>query len=181
MENKRVLALGMVIVVAMGQTAFAASDGTADSKADSGNMSGMAMDDGDNQMGMMGGDMMPMMQRMMKMHASMIGGQGSTMEMMDRDIMTTMLSGGQPHEMPAQMAEKMREFDTDSDDELTLDEFEALHMSVIRARMVDRFQPLDADGNGKISQEEMEDAGARMSKMKGTSSGSDAEGHHDSE
>ncbi|KJZ22832.1 calcium-binding protein [Tritonibacter mobilis] len=141
----------------------------------------MAMGDGDKQMGMMDGNMMPMMQRMMKMHASMMGGQGSMMEMMDRDMMTTMLSGSQPHEMAAQMAEKMREFDADSDDELTLDEFEALHMSVIRARMVDRFQHLDADGNGQISQDEMEDAGMRMSKMKGTSSRTDMEGHHDSE
>lgn len=181
MENKRILALGVVIAVGMGQTALAESDGTADSKADSGNMSDMAMGDGDKQMGMMGGNMMPMMQRMMKMHASMMGGQGSTMEMMDRDMMSTMMSGGQPHEMATQMAEKMREFDADSDGALTLDEFEALHMDAMRARMVDRFQHLDADGNGQISQDEMEDAGTRMSKMNGTSTGTDMEGHHDSE
>ena len=47
MENKRILALGVVIAVGMGQTALAESDGTADSKADSGNMSDMAMGDGD--------------------------------------------------------------------------------------------------------------------------------------
>ena len=70
MENKRILALGVVIAVGMGQTGFAASDGTADSKPDSGNMSGMTMGDGETQMVMMGGDMMPMMQRMMKLHAS---------------------------------------------------------------------------------------------------------------
>lgn len=103
------------------------------------------------------------------------------MGMMDRDMMSTMMSGGQPHEMAAQMSEKMREFDANSDGALTLDEFEALHMDAMRARMVDRFQHLDADGNGQISQDEMEDAGTRMSKMNGTSTGTDMEGHHDSE
>lgn len=181
MKNKRILALGVVISVGMGQTAFAESDGTADSKADSGNMPGMTMGDGETQMVMMGGDMMPMMQRMMKLHASVMDGQGSMMGMMDRDMMSTMMSGGQTDEVPAQMAGRLREFDADSDGALTLDEFEALHISVIRARMVDRFQHLDADGNGQISQDEMEDAGTRMSKMNGTSTGTDMEGHHDNE
>ena len=181
MKKQEIIALGVVIAVGMAQTAFAESDGAADSKPDSGNMSGMAMGDGDNQMGMMGGDMMPMMRKMMKMHAAMMGGQGNMMGMMDRGMMSTMMSGGQPHEMAAQMSEKMREFDANSDGALTLDEFEALHMDAMRARMVDRFQHLDADGNGQISQDEMEDAGTRMSKMNGTSTGTDMEGHHDSE
>jgi len=178
MTNTKILALGLVISVGVSQAAFADSEGAHDSKADKGKMPGTAMGDGDKLMGMMGGDMMPMMQKMMKMHASMMRGKGG---MMDRDMMSTMMSGGQPHEMPAQMAEKMREFDADSDGALTLSEFEALHMSAVRARMVDRFQHLDADGDGQITQEEMEDADTRMSKMKDTSGDTDTEGHHDSD
>ena len=125
-----------------------------------------------------GSDDMPMA-RMMGGGCPMMGMMGRGM--MDRDMMGMMMPDGNPENMAPHMAVKMQEFDADSDGALTLEEFEALHTNAVRDRMVDRFQHLDADGNGQISQDEMEDAGTRMSKMNGTSIGTDMEGHHDSE
>jgi len=172
-----------------------------------GNTPGMPMGDGDMQSGMMGGDMMKMMQNMMKMHASMMGGQGGMMGgqggmmggqggmmggqggmmggqggmmgIMDRDMMAMMMPNGGPQNMPADLSAKLGEFDADADGALTLEEFEAFHMSVVRDRMVDRFQHLDADGDGQISQNEMETAGTRMGAMQNKKGGSDAKVHHD--
>ena len=46
-------------------------------------------------------------------------------------------------------------FDADGDGTLTIAEFEALNSSLVRDAMVDRFQYLDADGDGNVSPEEM--------------------------
>ena len=203
MTNKRILALCVLTSFGISQAAFADTDAAAETKSDEGSMSGMAMGegntpgmpmgDGDMQSGMMGGDMMKMMQNMMKMHASMMGGQGGMMGgqggmmggqggmmgIMDRDMMAMMMPNGGPQNMPADLSAKLGEFDADADGALTLEEFEAFHMSVVRDRMVDRFQHLDADGDGQISQNEMETAGTRMGAMQNKKGGSDAKVHHD--
>ena len=131
--------------------------------------------------GMMGGrgGMMGGQGGMMGGQGGMMGGQGGMMGMMDRDMMAMMMPNGGPQNMPADLSAKLGEFDADADGALTLEEFEAFHMSVVRDRMVDRFQHLDADGDGQISQNEMETAGTRMGAMQNKKGGSDAKVHHD--
>lgn len=45
-------------------------------------------------------------------------------------------------------------FDADDDKALSLAEYEALWLDAMQDRMVDRFQHLDADGDGKVTAEE---------------------------
>lgn len=178
MANRNIFALCVLITAGLSQTAFAESHVSGATQPDTDAMSNMTMGDGTAQTGMMGGDMMSMMQNMMKMHASMMGGRGGMMGMMDRDMMAMMMPGGDPQNMPAHMGVKLREFDADANGALSLEEFEALHMSAVRARMVDRFQHLDADADGQITQQEMDAAGTRMGAMQSTSDESGAGGHH---
>ncbi len=127
---------------------------------------------------MMDGDhherMMPMMHAMMQMHAGgmkgpMMGGAGGIgMDMMDRDMMGLMMQGSMSDmPMDAMMRSRMGEFDGDSDGGLSLDEFESLHGAMLHGRMVDRFQHLDADGDGIVSETEIDDAGSRMNSATG--------------
>ena len=50
--------------------------------------------------------------------------------------------------------ERLAKFDTDSDQRLTLEEYQALWMDAMRERMVDRFQHLDDDGDAVVTLEE---------------------------
>lgn len=50
--------------------------------------------------------------------------------------------------------ERFAKFDTDSDGELSLQEYEALWLDAMRSRMVDRFQNLDDDGDAAVTTEE---------------------------
>jgi Ca2+-binding EF-hand superfamily protein len=108
-------------------------------------------------------DTMGMMQRM---HGSMmgggitggmgpIGGMGpmglGLMQMFDADGDTT----ATPEEMGAQLQAKLTEYDSDGDGTLSIAEFETLHSAMFRETMVDRFQYLDADGDGAVTAEEM--------------------------
>ena len=116
-----------------------------------------------------------MMQMMMRMHAGMMSGGmmggGGGMGMM-------MGNGGNPG-MTGPMGPMMGKFDTDGDGAvspeeargqlqamhssfdangdgtLSIEEFELLHSAMIRDSMVDRFQHLDADGDGKVTAGEM--------------------------
>ena len=58
-------------------------------------------------------------------------------------------------EADAQLRAMHETFDADGDGTLTIAEFEALNSSLVREAMVDRFQYLDADGDGQVSPEEM--------------------------
>jgi len=60
---------------------------------------------------------------------------------------------------------RLEEFDADGDDTLSIDEFERLHSAAIRELMVDRFQHLDADGDGQVTQDEMNGPIDRMSRF----------------
>ncbi|MBA5775517.1 hypothetical protein H2509_00080 [Stappia sp. F7233] len=53
------------------------------------------------------------------------------------------------------MLARLAEFDADKDGSLSLSEFEVLHAAVTRETTVDRFQHLDADGDGRITEVEM--------------------------
>lgn len=54
------------------------------------------------------------------------------------------------------VAAKRAEFDADADGALSLAEFEALWLDFERGRMVDRFQHLDEDGDGRVTVDELE-------------------------
>ncbi|MCA0871396.1 calcium-binding protein [Seohaeicola saemankumensis] len=141
---------------------------------------------------MMGGDhhamMQTMMKMMMQMQMQMHGGmmQGGMMQggmspdtrngMMDRDMMG-MMSGAMMGSAGADndgdgsvSAEEAHEFmqfmhqnaDKDGDGVVTLEEFESMHSMMMRDAMVDRFQHLDADGDGKITGSEMTAPADRM-------------------
>jgi len=131
---------------------------------------------------MMGGDhhekMMPMMHAMMQMHsgntadARMGALRGTGMGMMDQDMMGMMLQDAMSDQpMDAMMRSSMGEFDGNSDSVLSLDEFESLHSAMFRDRMVDRFQHLDADGDGIVTEAELEDTGSRMDALRGMGTG----------
>jgi len=53
-------------------------------------------------------------------------------------------------------------FDTDGNGSLELKEFQALWMEVMRARMVDRFQRLDDDGDAKVTASEFAKRSTRL-------------------
>jgi Ca2+-binding EF-hand superfamily protein len=57
---------------------------------------------------------------------------------------------------------RLHEFDADNNGSLSLDEYQALWMSVMRERMVDRFQAHDDDGDGQITVEEFAEPFDRM-------------------
>jgi len=58
--------------------------------------------------------------------------------------------------------ERFGKFDADSDQSLTLGEYEQLWLDAMRERMVDRFQDLDADGDGKVTAEEFQQPFAKV-------------------
>lgn len=58
-------------------------------------------------------------------------------------------------EARAQLQKILEENDTDGDGSLSISEFENFHSRLIREKMVDRFQHLDADGNGAVTAEEI--------------------------
>ncbi|KHQ52005.1 EF-hand domain-containing protein [Mameliella alba] len=107
-------------------------------------------------MGMMGIDL-PMMGRM-PMMGGMYGGLG---RMLDEDGDGTVT----PEEVRSGLDGLRTEYDANGDGWLSIDEFEALHSALIRESMVDRFQYLDADGDGHITEEEMQAPAALMDHM----------------
>ena len=48
-------------------------------------------------------------------------------------------------------SERLAAFDSNSDGQLTIEEYEALWIDAMRERMVDRFQDLDADGDSVVT------------------------------
>ena len=58
--------------------------------------------------------------------------------------------------------ERLKQFDADQNGALSLDEFEGLWLDFVRERMVDRFQSLDDDGDGQVTQAEID---RRLSQM----------------
>ncbi|MFD1157661.1 EF-hand domain-containing protein [Roseovarius aestuarii] len=83
---------------------------------------------------------------------SMKGMMGGAMQkMLDADGDGTVT----PEEASAQLQAKLKQYDADASGTLSISEYEALHSAMIREMMVDRFQHLDADGNGQVTPEEM--------------------------
>ncbi len=179
MTNAKTIVLSALILAGFSLAAVADTDHISDSDPETGSMTGMDManDDAPMRMGSNGADMdrAAMMQMMMQMHGSMMDRGSDQMGMMDRDMMAMMMPADGPSDnIAAHMGAQLRGFDADQDGTLTLSEFEALHMSTQRDRMVDRFQHLDADADGQITPAEIEAAGTRLETM----NMQDTTGHH---
>ncbi len=100
------------------------------------------------------GHMVHMMQEHMKMMGAMMDGGKMGPEFMN---MLDMNSDGKttPEEARTLLQKVLNESDLDGDGTLSIGEFETFHSRMIREKMVDRFQHLDADGNGAITAEEI--------------------------
>jgi Ca2+-binding EF-hand superfamily protein len=121
--------------------------------------------------GMMKGHMMQMMQRMhatkgYHMGKNMMGNHmgnkmmGHNMKVFDTDENGSIT----PEERRNGLLAELKKYDTDSDGTLSIAEFETLHSAHIRNKMVDRFQALDEDGDGKVSEAEMTAGAKKMEK-----------------
>ena len=60
------------------------------------------------------------------------------------------------------MTARMQAHDGDGNGTLSIEEFEALHSGLIRETMVDRFQRLDANGDGEVTQGEVSSSAMNM-------------------
>lgn len=105
-------------------------------------------------MGMMSGGGMPMM-----------GGQrGKVMiDLLDQDGDGTVTAD----EARTSLDGLLSDYDSDGDGTLSISEFESLHSALIREMMVDRFQHLDADGDGEITASEMRAPADHIAAMQG--------------
>ncbi len=114
--------------------------------------------------GMMGGGMMQMMERMHGLMNS--GGMGSGMGagMMGGGMMSSGMQQAfdtdkdgsvSPEELRNGLLVELKAQDADGDNALSIEEFEVLHSARIRNQMVDKFQNLDANGDGLVTEAEM--------------------------
>ncbi|MFV1878088.1 EF-hand domain-containing protein [Nioella sp.] len=159
MKRTTLLAAIAVTTAAVGGAALADANHGHGGQADVTQVSGPMQNSGPGMMGMMGG-MGGMMDMMRQMHGGMMGGGmmggmgpmgGSMMQMFDSDGDGTVTA----EEMHARLQAQLAEYDSDGDGALSIAEFETLHSAMIREMMVDRFQHLDADGDGSVTSEEM--------------------------
>jgi hypothetical protein len=130
-----------------------------------GAMPGMGMMGGQMGMGMMG---MPGGMGMMGPGGPMMGGMTALPGM---GMMSDLDADGDgvvtPEEAQSGLGSLLSDYDADGDGTLSIAEFETLHSALIRETMVDRFQHLDADGDGRITAEEMQAPAAQMQRMQG--------------
>ncbi|WP_245848204.1 EF-hand domain-containing protein [Actibacterium ureilyticum] len=164
MKRNTLLAAMALAATALGTAASAESHhGHGGQPGDKGGP-GMMQNGGPGMMGNMGG----MMDMMARIHGNMMGGGmmgagmgGGMMQMFDADGDGTTT----PDEMRTQLQTKLTEYDSDGDGSLSIAEFEALHSAMIREMMVDRFQHLDADGDGAVTPVEMAAPADRTERM----------------
>lgn len=173
MKRNALLAALTLAATAFGGAALADAHHGHGGQAGAQGGAGTMQNGGPDMMGNMGG-IMDMMQRM---HGNMMGG-GMMGAGMGSGMMSPGMAGGMmqmfdtdgdgtttPEEMRTQLQAKLSDFDSDRDGNLSITEFEALHSAMIREMMVDRFQHLDADGDGAVTPEEMAAPADRMERM----------------
>lgn len=127
-----------------------------------------------------GGDGMgntDMMQMMKRMHSGMMEGggmahMGGADGMMGGGLMSMMKSldtDGDGSVTPVEAREGLQallaEYDADGNQTLSIAEFETMHSALVRETMVDRFQFLDDDGDGKVTMDEIVKPAAIMGRM----------------
>ncbi len=183
MPIKLKTSLAFAVFIAGTSTAFSneahhnSSDNEGAMASDGSQKANMGMMDTGKGM-MPGADHHKMMQNMMSMIMAMHGNatqmgnpnlfDNTTMHQMDKDLMHMM--GGSMNQMSAdengdgqvsraEMVDWMKSLhmmgDANENGMISLGEFEMLHGMLMKERMVDRFQHLDADGDGEITQQEM--------------------------
>lgn len=165
MTSKTFFAISLVAATALGGAAYADPDHGQFRGPSAGQ--GMATYQGGP--GMMGGvgDMM----QIMRMHGEMTGGMGPIggMGPMGGSMMQMLDAGDDgsltPEEAREQLQAKLVEYDADGNGTLSIAEFETLHSAMIRETMVDRFQSLDADGDGAVTKDEMSAPAEFMERM----------------
>lgn len=117
------------------------------------------------------GDRRGMMEGMKHRHGAMMGGgmdhhhaHGMMMDRMILRLMTGagMMSSASDDDAAKTLRSRLEEYDADGDGNLALAEFEALHAAMVREKTVDKFQHLDADGNGKVTPDEMAAPASRL-------------------
>lgn len=177
----RMFPLAAILSLTATGAAFAHSDSDRGSRMGSCGGAGASMPGaGMMPSGMMEGGPMPM-----RMHGQMMGAgtmgpmQCAMMGAMDGRMMGMMGMMGRldtdadgevtGDEARAALSAKLTEYDKDGDGTLSIAEFEALHTAMICETMVDRFQYLDADGDGRVTSDEMTapaDQFERMERMR---------------
>ena len=159
MKLKIFLAATALAATVIGGAAFAETHHGHKGKTGSNEQAGMMHNGGPEMMGMI-----------KRMHVEMMGGGmmgsmghmgGDMIQMFDADGDGTVT----PDEMRTQLQAKLTEFDSDGDSALSIAEFETLHSAMIREMMVDKFQHLDADGDGAVTAEEMTAPAEMMDRM----------------
>lgn len=165
MKRNTLLAAMTLTATVLGGAAFADSHHGHSGQPGAKSGSGMMQSGGPGMMGGMDG-------MMQKMHGNMMGGgmmQSGGHGMMDGGMMQMFDADGDgtvtPDEMRTLLQAKLADFDSDGDGTLSIAEFETLHSSMIREMMVDRFQHLDADGDGAVTKEELVAPAAMMERM----------------
>ncbi len=116
--------------------------------------------DGGGMMGGMGGPGM-----MAPMHQQMMGGMGSMHSTMLKGLDSNGDGNLTPDEARDGLRAKLTEYDADGDGALSIAEFEVLHSAMIREAMVDRYQHLDGDGDGKVTADEIIAPAERLERM----------------
>lgn len=171
----KTMTLATAVAISLATTGLALAD------SDHGHGAPQGTDGAAAPMGGQADMMQAMMRMMMQMHGGMMGGQGSgpadAMGMMDRDMMQMMMGSGMmgagtaetpdPEALRGMMMMRMGEYDADHNGSLTMAEFESLHGAMMRETMVDRFQHLDADGDGQITDDEMGAPALRLQRNPG--------------
>lgn len=90
---------------------------------------------------------------------------GQQMERMFDEIDTNADGKVSVQEIDQHRAGKVSAHDSNGDGKMQLDEFQGLWLEHMRARMVDRFQYLDDDGDGNITDTELKITMSRMSRF----------------
>lgn len=179
MTRKSLLVLGLIAATAIGGAAFAAGNHGAGGRPGSAGMTGDHADmmnmmmrmHGQMMGGTVGGGMMGgmggpgMMGMMAPMHQQMMGGMGSMRGAMLKDIDSDGDGNLTPDEARDGLRAKLTEYDADGDGALSIAEFEVLHSAMTREAMVDRYQHLDGDGDGKVTAEEIVAPAERLERM----------------
>lgn len=93
------------------------------------------------------------------------GGQGMMGNLLMQSFDTDNDGALTPAELRAGLASGLKTYDADGDGSLSISEFETMNAAAMRTQMVDRFQALDEDGDGKVTSEEMTAPADRMERM----------------